>query len=136
LLHPARTIRILIADGACHTPTALAAAAWVDTIDAAFTPAPPAALRSFIEDVPHAEPGADEDLLERIITADHDVALVAIAERLDHVRHLHLRSDLDARAHHAQVRAVYAPAARRFSAQLARRLDRWADAFERRLILP
>ncbi|HEX6133454.1 MAG TPA: hypothetical protein VFZ24_05810 [Longimicrobiales bacterium] len=136
LLHPARTIRILIADGACRSADALAAAACLDTIDPALAPEPPPLLRPIVNAVPRADPGADDQLLEQIVTADHDTALLALAERLDHVRHLHLRRDLDPRPLHAQVREVYAPAARRFSAQIARRFDRWADAFERRLVFP
>jgi (p)ppGpp synthase/HD superfamily hydrolase len=134
LLHTARTIRILIADGACRSADALAAAAFVDTVDHFLVPMPPVArLAAIVNAVPH--PDAD-DLLERIVTADIDVGLITVAERLDHARHLHLRDDLDRHSFHAGIRAVYAPGARRFSAQIARRLERWADAFERRLILP
>lgn len=136
LLHTARTIRILIADGACRSADALAAAAFVDTVDRDLVPRAPAArLTDIVNAVPHPEHDADQ-LLERIVTADIDVGLITIAERLDHARHLHLRHDLDRHAFHAAIRSVYAPAARRFSARIARRLERWADAFERRLILP
>ena len=41
-LHPARTIRVAIADGRCDDPGALAAAAFVDSIDAYLVPEPPA----------------------------------------------------------------------------------------------
>lgn len=134
-LHPARTIRIAIADGRSDHPGALAAAAFIDSIDAYLVPDPPPALRVYVSAVPL--PGTDsEDLLERIITADADAALIALAERLDQVRHVHLRHDLDARAVHAEVRAIYIPAARRVSAAIARRFEHWADAFERKLILP
>ncbi|HSK20450.1 MAG TPA: hypothetical protein VK912_14955 [Longimicrobiales bacterium] len=135
-LHPARTIRIMIADGDCRSVDALAAAAFVDTVDPTLAPAPPAErLRAIVTEVPRPEDAGDE-LLERIVTADLDVALITVAERLDHARHIHLRSDIDRAAFHAQIRATYVPAARRVSARIARRLDRWADAFERRLILP
>jgi (p)ppGpp synthase/HD superfamily hydrolase len=135
-LHPARTIRILIADGACRSVDALAAAAFVDTIDPHLAPAPPTALlRSLVDAVPRPERDGDR-LLERIVTADHDVALVTLVERLDHARHLHLRSELPWPQFHADVRTVYIPAARRLAARIARRYERWADAFERRLILP
>lgn len=135
-LHPARTIRILIADGECRSVSALAAAAFVDTVDPALAPEAPARpLRLLVDAVPHPARDGDE-LLERIVTADIDVGLIAIAERLDHARHLHMRSDLDWPSFHGQVRSVYVPAARRLSALMSRRLERWADAFERRLILP
>lgn len=135
-LHTARTIRILIADGECRSVSALAAAAFVDTVDPGLAPAPPAEpLRRIVDAVPRPDRDGDE-LLERIVTADFDVGLVAVAERLDQARHLHLRSDLDWPSFHAQIRTVYVPAARRFSALIARRTERWSDAFERRLILP
>lgn len=135
-LHPARTIRILIADGDCRSVDALAAAAFVDTVDAGLAPVPTVpALRDFADAVPRPCDDGDR-LLERIVTADVDIALVALAERLDHARHLHLRDDLPWHAFHAQIRHVYFPAARRISARIARRLEHWADAFERRLILP
>lgn len=135
-LHPARTIRIMIADGECRSASALAAAAFVDTVDPELAPSPPAEpLRRIAEAVPRPDRDGDE-LLERLVAAEFDAGLVAVAERLDQARHLHMRSDLDWPAFHAQVRSVYAPAARRFSALIARRTDRWCDAFERRLILP
>jgi (p)ppGpp synthase/HD superfamily hydrolase len=135
-LHPARTIRILIADGACRSVDALAAAAFVDTLDSHLPPVPPTALlRSLVSAVPRPDRDADL-LLERIVTADYDVALITLAERLDHARHLHMRPELHWAGFHAEVRAVYLPAARRLAAQIARRFARWADAFERRLILP
>ena len=135
-LHPARTIRIMIADGDCRSVDALAAAAFVDTVDAWLTPAPPVpGLHAIVAQVPRPELAGDE-LLERIVTADIEVGLITVAERLDHARHIHLRSDVAWAPFHAQIRATYVPAARRVSAQIARRLERWADAFERRLILP
>ena len=135
-LHPARTIRILIADGGCRDVTALAAAAFTDTVDTALAPEPPvSALRDFVAAIPRPGNGAD-DLLERLVIADPAVALVALAERLDHARHIHLRDDVPWSPFHADVRAIYLPAARRFSPVVARRFEHWADAFERRLILP
>ncbi|MBR9989028.1 MAG: hypothetical protein KFH98_04685 [Gemmatimonadetes bacterium] len=135
-LHPARTIRILIADGNCRSLDALAAAAFVDTVDPALVPpAPVTKLRTIANSVPRPA-HVGEELLERLVTADVDTGLIAVAERLDHARHLHLRSDMDWRSFHVEVRSAYIPAARRFSALIARRLERWADAFERRLIIP
>jgi hypothetical protein len=135
-LHTARTIRILIADGACRSVDTLAAAAFVDTLDVDLVPIPPVMrLAAMVDAVPRPDRDADA-LLERIVTADSGVGLITIAERLDHARHLHLRRDLEWPPFHAAIRAAYIPAARRLSAQIARRLERWADAFERRLILP
>lgn len=135
-LHPARTIRILIADGECRSIEALAAAAFVDTLDLDLVPSVPRSpLARIVEAVPRPDLHGDE-LLERLVSADVDTGLVAVAERLDHARHLHMRSDLDWPSFHREIRNVYAPAARRFSSLIARRFDRWADAFERRLIMP
>ena len=135
-LHPARTIRILIADGECRSIDALAAAAFVDTIDHALAPAPPTPSLARIVDAIPRPVLHGEELLERLVSTDTHTGLVAVAERLDHARHLHMRADLDWPSFHSEVRSVYAPAARRYSALIARRFDRWADAFERRLIMP
>ncbi|HEX2166277.1 MAG TPA: hypothetical protein VHG09_03465 [Longimicrobiales bacterium] len=134
-LHPARTIRIMIADGECRSVDALAAAAFVDTVDSDLVPPPPERLRGMVDAIPDPD-SAGAELLERLVTAEIDVGLIAVAERLDQARHIQLRHDIDARPFLEQVRSVYAPAARRIAAPIARRLDRWADAFERRLILP
>ena len=145
LLHPARTIRVLIADAQCRNAAALAAAAFVDTADPDLVPpfdfvAPHHgridvyAVRAVLSQVPVPVAGSD-DLLERLVTAPADAAVVALAERLDQVRHLHLRPELPWEEHYAQVREVYFPAAQRLAPGLARRMHRWADAFERRLLL-
>jgi hypothetical protein len=145
LLHPARTIRILIADTECRSAAALAAAAFVDSEHPDLVPpfgfvaarhglVDESAVRDVLQSVPLPSAGHD-DLLERLVTAPADAAVVALAERLDQVRHLHLRPELPWEEHHAEVRAVYFPAAQRLAPVLARRLHRWADAFERRLLL-
>src|SRR5690606_40879371 len=70
LFHPARTIRIVFADAGVTSMHALAAAAWVDTSDVELTPAPPPAFAGFVQQVPAAPPGADDELLEEIVIAD------------------------------------------------------------------
>lgn len=139
-LHPARTVLILLADTTLRSPAALAAAAFVESVDADLVP-PVAELErvaganaaALLADVPVyvADP---EELFERVVSADEDAALIALAERLDHARHLHLRADLDWQAFHQGIRDVYLPSAARFSPPLQRRLDRWAEAFGRRLL--
>lgn len=139
-LHPARTVLILLADTTLRSPAALAAAAFVESVDADLVP-PVAELErvaganaaALLADVPVyvADP---EQLFERVVSADEDAALIALAERLDHARHLHLRADLDWQAFHQGIRDVYLPSAARFSPPLQRRLDRWAEAFGRRLL--
>jgi hypothetical protein len=140
LLHPARTILILLSDTDCRSADALAAAACVESVDVELAPGPETLLGCAGRDavaIAAAVPlpaGEDDDmLLERIITGGEDAALVALAERLDQARHLHLRPDLPWRAFHDGIERVYVPAARWLSPPLARRLERWAEAFRRRL---
>jgi (p)ppGpp synthase/HD superfamily hydrolase len=139
-LHPARTVLILLADTTLRSPAALAAAAFVDSVDNALVPAAAELERvagsnaaALLADVP-AHVADPEALLERVISADENAALVALAERLDHARHLHLRPDLDWQTFHQGIRDVYVPSAGRLSPPLQRRLDRWAEAFGRRLL--
>jgi hypothetical protein len=140
-LHPARTVLILLADTECRDPAALAAASFVETIDGEL-----AAPRSSLAMVAGADavrlmhqvpiPAHDRDqLLELLVSVEPGATLMALAERLDHARHLHLRPDLDWDAVHAEVEEVYLPVAQRVSPQLARRFDRWAEAMGRRLTL-
>src|SRR5512146_1237365 len=97
LLHPARTALILLDDACCRNATLLAAAALVETEHPALR-VPASRARTDLGDraaalmsaVPiPAEAGAA--LVEQLVTAEEDVALIAVAERLDHARHLHFR---------------------------------------------
>ena len=73
-----------------------------------------------------------EDLAERLLLAEPDVQLIALAERLDHLRHAHLWHDVEARrAAHASAARVYARIAERVHPTLARRYRWWCDMFER-----
>jgi hypothetical protein len=139
LLHPARTILIMLSDGASRSPDALAAAAFVDSVDAGLTPfvsalgaAAGAGAVRLRQAVPLPD-AADEQLLERLVSAGDDVALTALAERLDHARHLHQRAELEWRPFHSQLVAVYVPVARRCAPRIAQRMEHWALAFARRL---
>lgn len=146
-LVPGRVVRILIADAGCRDADVLCAAAFIDSVDPhligdrgllgaraeelrAAVPLP--VLTAAVADGVDACVADDDDLRERLVTAGTDAVLIAVAERLDQARHLHLRPDLPWPAFHAQVRDVYAPVAQRVSLKLAQRLQRWADAFERR----
>jgi hypothetical protein len=140
LLHPARTILILLSDTGCRSAYALAAAACAESVDLELTPGPEALLGCAGRDavaIAAAVPlpaGEDDDmLLERLITSGEDASLIALAERLDQARHLHLRPELAWLAFHESVEREYIPAARWLSPPLARRFERWADAFRRRL---
>lgn len=80
------------------------------------------------------QPGSD-DLAERLVLLDREAALAALAERLDQLRHLHLRSDLTAswQATHAEVDAVWLPFAGRIDPRLTTRYAHWLRSFGRRL---
>jgi hypothetical protein len=139
LLHPARTILILLSDTRCRDSATLAAAAFVESMDTALAAGDDVVRRALddagirvLAGVPVPDALDDDEMLERLVAAEPAAAVVAIAERLDHARHLHLRQELPWRELHAQVRDVYAPAAARLEPKLGRRLDRWAEAFAAR----
>lgn len=139
MLHPARTVRILLSDGGCADVATLSAAAFTDSVDRelvgdARVLGDTGAL--IVQSVPFPDPSDPDDaLLERLVSAERDVALISLVERLDHARHLHLRDDIAWRPFHAGIVRDYIPAARWLAPSLARRFERWADAFERRLLL-
>jgi hypothetical protein len=135
-LHPARTVRILLADVSLRDVTALAAAPLFDSVDARLAARLDRLEPVLATAVTHIPRPDHDDVLERLVTAEENLAIVALAERLDHARHLHMRDDLPWPAFHASIRAHWIPAARRIAPALARRFEHWADAFERRLVLP
>ena len=78
----------------------------------------------------------DEDLLERLVTLEQKALLAALAERLDQVRHAHVRKDKDVewrRRIHEEVGAVWGPVAERTHSRLAQRYRHWCRTFARRL---
>lgn len=138
-LHPGRTVLILIRDVGCADPRMLAAAALVESEDAELR-TDAAVIRASLGDevaelvqrVPFAR---TESLAEVLVTAPDSVRLVALAERLDHLRHAHLR---DAAREwrtlvHAEAEAVYLPVAMRTHSRLTERYQHWCQAFARRL---
>lgn len=138
LLHPARTVLILLRDASCRSVDVLAAAAFAESVDADLAPPLTALSRAAgagAVAIAAAVPLPGGELLERLVTADDDVAVAALAERLDQVRHLHLRPELPWHRMHAEVEEVYMPVAHRLSPPLGRRFERWAEAFRRRLML-
>ena len=139
VLHPARTILILLEDTDCRDSRVLAAAALTETLEPAMRVGAEdvGALGSDVAQMVAAVPSpldvSEDTLAEALVTADQDAALIAVAERLDHARHLHMRErDLWA-PYHALTVSIYLPLAARLSAELTRRLERWAWSFERRL---
>jgi (p)ppGpp synthase/HD superfamily hydrolase len=140
LLHPARTALILLEDAGCTDDVVLAAATLTES---EFAPLrlPDARVRAVFGDrvadlvaaVP-APAGSTETLLEELVGLPRDVALIAVAERLDHARHLHFRENGVWPSFLEQIREVYLPLAGRVSGGLQTRLSRWSGAFEERYI--
>jgi hypothetical protein len=157
LLHPARTVLILLSDTTCRDVEALAAAAFIESLDhelaaplgrleevagpgarATAEAAPGTAARAAAPDRAASDLAAsDATALEALVSAPRHAAIIAIAERLDHARHLHLRPNMEWAPFHADVETVWAPAAQYLEPGLARRLHRWVDGFRaRRLLRP
>jgi predicted esterase len=138
-LHPGRSCLILLHDVGRVDVSVLALATLHDSCDAT--------LRSPREEVLAALgkgtlaaldalplPG-DEDLLEKLVGLGAGASLAVLAERLDHLRHLHLRSDLVdswADTHH-EVEAAWLPFAHRVHPKLATRFAHWYRVFVKRI---
>lgn len=138
-LHPGRTILILLRDVACTDPATLAASAVVESEDTALRVSL-AGVRDVLGDevaalVAGVPMPSAESLAYDLVTADERVRLITLAERLDHLRHAHLR-DPDpvwSAAAHAQTLSVYLPVAQRTHPRLAQRYEHWCRSFGRRL---
>lgn len=137
-LHPGRTALVLLTDVPGASPDAITLATLVESRDAklrveddAVAALLGARLAAEREAIPH--PGA-QDLVERLVTLPQATALAALAERLDHLRHEHLREpsvpweDLV-----AEVERAWLPVAERMAPELARRYAHWHRTFRRRL---
>jgi len=137
-LHPGRTVLVLLRDAGVTAPEVLAAAALVESEDAEYRvdiDTVELEIGRTVVDLVTAVPLAGSEMLaETLVTADRTVRLVAAAERLDHLRHAHLRDDLAWRRRvHAEAVAVYQPIAERTDERLAGRYRHWRRNFERRL---
>jgi len=138
-LHPGRSVLILLQDVGVVDPTVLVVAALHESVDADLAVAEeliaeavePSALEA-LASIPL--PG-DEQLVERLVTLEPGVGLAALSERLDQLRHLHLRPDLGDlwAAAHAEVSHAWLPFAQRTHLQVARRYAHWTRTFARRL---
>lgn len=139
LLHPARTALILLMDTECTDDAVLTAATLLDTEYPELQPPRQQILESFSARVAELvaavpDPAADEALLEDLVLAPRDVALIAVAERLDHARHLHFRDRVHWRPFYQQIIDVYLPFSGRVSEPLQQRLSKWSTAFAKRLV--
>ena len=136
-LHPGRSALLLLRDVGPLPGATLAAAAVHETVDEALRVPLEAVRRELgdrVADVVASLPGAaDERLLERLVTLDDQARIAALAERLDQLRHAHLRPDIDWRAAHRDAGSVWLPVAERTHPRLADRFRHWHRAFARRL---
>jgi len=138
-LHPGRSVLILLRDVGPLPSHLLAAASVHETEDAALRvdigwvrSALGERIGELVASLP--SPGS-EDLLERLVTLDPGACLVALAERLDHLRHAHLR-DAPAwwRTIHEEAGDVWLPVAERAHPRLGTRFRHWHRAFARRVV--
>jgi (p)ppGpp synthase/HD superfamily hydrolase len=135
-LHPSRTALILMDDARVSDAPVLAAALVMETRDPSLR-AEASALRglgavaALAEAVPVPK---DIGLVEALLSASLDARMVAIAERLDHARHLHLRPREEWPAYHALTRDTYAPIAERTHPVLAGRITWWCTTFATRFL--
>lgn len=85
------------------------------------------------------DPDGDQVFTEALVLADTKVRRLALAERLDHLRHLHLLGPADgldrdrAVLEHRRASTVYLPVAARTDEVLERRYQHWCRVFQRRL---
>jgi len=136
-LHPGRTVVVLLDDVGLADPLALAAACVLDTRRADLEPPDRevtenvgAAVTAFRSAVPR--PGSVR-LLEDLLASEPEVVVVALAERLDQVRHAHLWGDLsEAPALYEEASEVYLKMAERTHTRLAARYAAWCRTFKER----
>ncbi len=137
-LHPGRTVLILLRDGGVTDGGVLSAAAVTESEDASLRVDPERVadvLGDGVRSIADRAPRSDSEVLaEELISAPTDVRLVALAERLDHLRHAHLRTRDESwrRRVHSQAESVYLPVAERTDPLLARRYRHWCRTFPRR----
>ncbi len=134
LLHPGHTALVLVHDVGARDAGLLAAAAVTESEDGAFRVERArvrAVLGDRVAELASAVPEARApDLAEALVTASREVRLVALAERLDHLRHAHLRTDPEwGRAAHREAMHVYLPVAERTDERLAARYRYWCRKF-------
>ncbi len=141
LLHPGRTVLVLLGDTPERDEGRLAAAALAESLDPSLAVEVGEARRrlggtvaDFLEGVPgRCGSGGPGGLLEELLCAPVERTRVALAERLDHLRHLHLNPDPEVRVRwHSETVEVWLPVAPRVDEVLARRYAWWSRQFGRR----
>lgn len=138
-LHPGRSALVLLHDVGDVDPVVMVVAMLHESEDADLR-VPPDQLTDGVSPAAAAAvtsiplPG-DERLVERLVGLGPGVALATLAERLDQLRHLHVRPDLADRWADAYQEVVDAwlPFSARTDEQLARRYAHWVRTFVKRI---
>jgi hypothetical protein len=130
-LHPTRTLLILLDDCDVLDADVLEAAPRIESAHDALRMNAQGTLAALVP-----LPMENDRLMEELVIASGEVRLLALAERLDHARHLHLRERADWAEFHRSVGDVYMPIAHRTHPRLARRYDWWWRMFQRRFLAP
>lgn len=137
-LHPGRTALVLLRDVGDVPIPALCAATVHESGDAGLRVDASSVRAVLGEDVASIVsslplPG-DERLAERLVSLDRGALLAALSERLDQLRHAHLRDDLAWwRSIYDEAAAVWVPLAERAHPRLRDRYMHWQRTFARRL---
>lgn len=138
-LHPGRTALVLLHDVGDVDPVVLVVAMLHESEDAdlrvpldRLAEGVGAAAAEAVTSIPL--PG-DERLVERLVGLGPGVAHAILAERLDQLRHLHLRPDLADRWAdvYQEVVDVWLPFSARTNERLARRYAHWVRTFVKRI---
>jgi (p)ppGpp synthase/HD superfamily hydrolase len=138
-LHPGRTALILLRDAGVTDAKVLAAACVTESEDEIFAVDEGdirAALGDQVARLVAALPRPRSSTwVEDLVIASEHIRLVVLAERLDHLRHAHLRAAGGEweRTVHVEGGSVYLPLAERTNPTLARRYRHWHRTFARRL---
>lgn len=137
-LHPGRTILILVRDVGVTDVGVLAAAGLYESMDPGLR-VDPVHVRETVGEVVVEllarvpDPASDRHV-EELVTAPEAVQWIALAERLDHFRHLHMRGGAERwAALHEEGGSVWLPVAERVHPRLATRYRHWHRVFARRL---
>lgn len=150
VLHGARTALVLLEDAGVADADALGFATLYESRFPAFV-VPAVSIRDLLGDragsfaatlpAPVADvasgsdrSSSDSDASEMLLAAEPIALLIALAERLDHARHLHLEPRTEWGDFHADFESVYVPLAERAHPRLARRCHWWTDMFARRYL--
>lgn len=131
-LHPARNALILLEDADVRDPAELCAAVLYDSTRAAPDPVADPAVAALLDELPWNGALEDDVLVEMLVVASDAARRVALADRLDHARHLHLAPKESWEPFHRVTSEVWLPIAERTHPVLARRFRWWTRMFGRR----